>query len=162
MFKRPVRNKNELLYFICIAGLAAGMAEITWIAIYTSLSQQSSLYIAEQISYTIAGKALNFAALYGIGIHIVLSILLTFIIVLWVIKSHPYLLQSKPRLIAVMCLILSAVWFINFFIILPWLNPVFVNIVPYSVSFISKNLFALTLAFFLCKAGYDSGKYMKT
>ena len=153
MFNMLVRNKLELLYFVCIAGVAAGMAEIVWITTYTSITQQSSLYIAEQISYTITGQGLGFAALYGIGVHIILSILLTFVIVLWVIKVYPSLFKSKSWLIATMCLILSGVWFINFFIILPWLNPAFVNIVPYSMRFISKNLFALTLAFFICKMG---------
>ena len=46
--------------------------------------------------------------------------------------------------------LLALVWAVNFFIILPWLNPAFVTLMPYSVSLASKLLFGVTLGVVLC------------
>ncbi len=41
---------------------------------------------------------------------------------------------------------LAAVWTMNFFIVLPVLNPVFIVLMPYPATFASKMLFALAMA----------------
>jgi len=47
---------------------------------------------------------------------------------------------------------LSGVWAINFFVVLPTLNPVFVTLMPYGITLISKMLFGLAMAGVLVQA----------
>ena len=42
---------------------------------------------------------------------------------------------------------LVAVWAVNFFVVLPVVNPDFVTVVPYAASLISKTLFGVAAAF---------------
>jgi hypothetical protein len=37
------------------------------------------------------------------------------------------------------------VWVLNFFLVLPWLNPAFVALLPYGVTLVSKLLFGLAM-----------------
>jgi hypothetical protein len=53
---------------------------------------------------------------------------------------------TRANAYAVMPVALAAVWAINFLIILPLIDPHFVQIVPYSVSLISKLLFGVAAA----------------
>lgn len=46
-------------------------------------------------------------------------------------------------------LTLATVWAINFFLVLPALNPWFITLMPYLVTSASKMLFALTMAIIL-------------
>lgn len=48
--------------------------------------------------------------------------------------------------LAVSVLTLATVWTMNFFVVLPNLNPVFITLMPYPVTFASKMLFALAMA----------------
>jgi hypothetical protein len=43
-------------------------------------------------------------------------------------------------------LALAAVWAVNFLIVLPYINPEFVRLLPYSVTLLSKLLFGLSAA----------------
>jgi hypothetical protein len=54
--------------------------------------------------------------------------------------------RSAASLYAVSLATLAAVWAMNFFVVLPVVSPMFVNLVPYSVSLISKLLFGLAAA----------------
>jgi len=46
-------------------------------------------------------------------------------------------------------LTLTTVWAVNFFLVLPYLNPRFVDLLPYSVTLVSKLLFGLSAAMVL-------------
>jgi hypothetical protein len=41
---------------------------------------------------------------------------------------------------------LAGVWVVNFLVVLPIVSPAFVHVIPYSVSLMSKMLFALAAA----------------
>jgi hypothetical protein len=43
-------------------------------------------------------------------------------------------------------LALATVWAVNFLVALPYLNPGFVNLLPYSVTLVSKLLFGVSAA----------------
>ena len=50
------------------------------------------------------------------------------------------------RLYAAVTAALGIVWAVNFLIVLPIINPQFTDVVPYTVSFLSKILFGLAAA----------------
>ena len=57
----------------------------------------------------------------------------------------PMRLQGT-RLYGALIWTLAAVWLVNFMIVLPLINPAFVDIVPLGVSFTSKLLFGIAAA----------------
>ncbi|MDH3514665.1 MAG: hypothetical protein OEM83_07345, partial [Gammaproteobacteria bacterium] len=81
----------------------------------------------------------------GIVIHMLLAVALgfAFAYVLWKPFVRP---RGMGATLAASLLTLSAVWTVNFFVILPVLNPAFINLMPYPVTFASKTLFALAMA----------------
>jgi hypothetical protein len=53
---------------------------------------------------------------------------------------------GRPGLLTGSCMMLAAVWKVNFFILLPVINPEFVNALPYAVTLVSKLLFGMAMA----------------
>ena len=64
-------------------------------------------------------------------------------------SGHPNSYASAGVIITSAAFLLALVWTLNFFIILPWLNPAFVTLMPYSVSLASKLLFGVTMGIVL-------------
>ncbi|MBI3546627.1 MAG: hypothetical protein HY081_08565, partial [Gammaproteobacteria bacterium] len=129
---------------LLIAGVLGGVAEILWVALYAQLSPVDATEVARQITASVIPAMADaaFAPWLGVAIHLVLSILLAFVFgaLIW----QPLTRQHAPKYTAAAAaLFLIFVWTINFFVVLPRLNPVFVNLMPYSVTFFSKLLFGL-------------------
>ena len=132
---------------IFLAGLAGGLAEVTWIAGYSAVSGVDGWQVARVISAAIspAWAGLAAAPMMGIGIHFLLSFVLAgvFIHALWA----PYLRRHGAAVTLVAGpFSLALVWLLNFFVVLPALHPAFVGLLPYAVTFISKFLFGLALS----------------
>lgn len=131
---------------ILLAGLAGGIAEMLWITAYSSTHALSSAAVARQItaSFWPAAAEWPYAAAMGIIIHLALSIAL-------VAMTAPALSRIAAKcsgagfMIASAAFMLTLVWSVNFFIILPVLNPAFVTLMPYGVSLVSKLLFGVTM-----------------
>ena len=131
---------------ILMAGLAAGMAEMLWVTAFSSTYSLSSATVARQItaSFWPAAAEWSYAPALGIVIHLALSIAL-------VAMTAPVLSRLTQKvsgagfIIACSALMLALVWTVNFFIILPVLNPAFVTLLPYGVSLVSKLLFGVTM-----------------
>jgi hypothetical protein len=130
-----------------IAGLTGGLAEIVWIGLYGALSGASVDLVAGEITRSIVPsyRASSLSAWLGIVIHLVLAaaigVGLAFAIRL--------LLHRHDRLYAecsLVILTLVTVWALNFLVVLPYLNPRFVYLLPYSVTLTSKLLFGLSAA----------------
>ena len=66
-----------------------------------------------------------------------------FAYVLWKPFARP---RGMVVTLAVSVLTLATVWTLNFYVVLPVLNPVFIALMPYPVTFASKMLFALAMA----------------
>lgn len=133
-----------------LAGLCGGLAEVLWIALYTSMTPVSGVEVARQVAVTIFPSAIDLAAapILGVAAHLVLSLALgsIFAWTVWI----PFARQmgfTATMLIAIAALI--CVWAINFLVILPALNPRFVTLMPYAVTLISKGLFAMAMAWTL-------------
>jgi hypothetical protein len=62
----------------------------------------------------------------------------------------PQFAATKSGFAAVVALLMT-VWAINFFVVLPVVNPGFVTVVPLAISFISKTLFGIAAAIMLVR-----------
>jgi len=129
-----------------IAGLTAGLAEIFWIGMYSAVTHTGGLEISRQITAAVipAWADLSIAPVLGVVVHLALSVLLAFLCCTIFIEplarrfGHAGILFSS-------IVVLFGVWLINFFVILPVINPAFVTLLPFLVTFASKLLFGLTM-----------------
>ena len=143
-------TRRPLFRTIFIAGMSGGLAEIIWVVFYSGLSGFSGIEVARQVTVSIfpalAGSTL--APLTGVVIHLTLSTILTFAFVqlVWIPFASR---RGLVAMLAVAVITLSFVWAVNFFIILPVLNASFVTLMPYTVTFFSKVLFALAMSWTL-------------
>jgi hypothetical protein len=135
---------------ILLAGLAGGTAELLWIMAYSSVNSVSSVTVAQQIVASIwpAAAQWPFAPVFGVFIHLVLSIIL-------VALAAPILSRIATQnagagfIVTSAAILLALVWTVNFFIILPVVNPAFITLLPYSVSLASKLLFGVAMGMVL-------------
>lgn len=137
---------------VILAGLAGGMIEVAWIWLYGSFTSVSPANVARQITYTLLPNAFtgNSAVLLGVGIHLVLSIALAvgFVALLYGPIARRY---GAVGIFASGLATLSAVWAINFLVLLPVLNPGFPALMPYAVTLVSKLLFGAAMSWVLVR-----------
>lgn len=146
---------------IILAGLLGGLAEIAWVSVYSYLTPVSAVEISRQVLAAIIPSMANlyYAPLLGVFIHLLLSVLLAIIFATTVLR--PVIRRYGSIGITLACLItLAVVWKVNFFVILPLINPAFILLMPYSISLISKLLFGATMAWsLLVMSPVHSGKH---
>ncbi len=140
-------KSGKMLSVGALAGLTGGLAEILWIALYSNLSGSEAAIVARGVTQSLFPQitSLSSSLLLGIAIHMVLAIILGIAILIFV---RSFLPKTAPALLEPLMVIglLVLVWTINFFVILPLINPSFVTLVPYSISLISKLLFGMSSA----------------
>ena len=141
------------------AGLAGGLAEICWVAIYACLSGGEAAAVARGITETLFPQLGTSAAAVplGIAIHMGLAVVLGVAIAVLVRSLLPHLVSTWFESLIVVWLLLC-VWATNFFLLLPVLNPAFTTLVPYTASLVSKVLFGATAAMALTFLEASSGK----
>lgn len=128
------------------AALAGGFAEVVWVALYSAFTSISAIDVAHEVAFT-AAPDLSWttnAALVGLGIHLLLSLALglAFAYFVWpMVRTHGAAATFSAAIVT-----LALVWAMNFLVVLPELNPGFVTMMPYTVTLISKMLFALAMA----------------
>ncbi|MEJ1991611.1 MAG: hypothetical protein P8X50_07800 [Maritimibacter sp.] len=143
---RPTRLTRGLTIGT-IAGLAGGAAEIGWIALYQGLTGHDAALVAKGVTVSVLpglGEASSAVAL-GIVIHMVLALMIGLAFAIAIPRVLPRVAGTlaEPLLVVVG---LVAIWAMNFFVLLPVINPDFVTIVPYGASLTSKVLFGLAAA----------------
>jgi hypothetical protein len=145
-------NSNEkrcapvTLATLLLAGLAGGIAEAVWVAIYSTFAPLGSSEVLRQIVATAspALAASSAAPALGMLMHLSLAIVLAICygrLVWGPIQHRSGLFTSMLAGVAALAL----VWALNFFVLLPVLNPAFVLLLPYSASLISKLLFGAAM-----------------
>ena len=132
------------------AGLAGGTAEVLWVAAYATATGADALPIAREVAASVIPGlgALAAAPLVGFGIHFALSaaLAIAFVSALWRACGG----RPAPAVIAVAAVsVLALVWSGNFLLLLPSLNPAFLEQMPRAATFASKLLFGLTMAWML-------------
>ena len=128
-----------------IAGLAGGLAEVAWISTYGAISGVSVDLVAREITRSIVPYASYSSVWAGIFIHLILAVGLG----VGVALAIRLLLLGYGRLhteFGLVILTLATVWAVNFLLVLPYLNPNFVDLLPYTVTLASKLLFGLAAA----------------
>lgn len=128
------------------AGLFGGLAEVGWIALHQALAGGDSGRVARGVFETVApGLGHNaLAAPMGVAVHMALSMALGLVLAV-ALRRFMDTASPTPKAMAVFAALI-AIWAVNFFVVLPVLNPDFVTIVPYGVSLISKALFGVAAA----------------
>jgi hypothetical protein len=131
---------------ILVAGLAGGLAEILWVSAYAALSPTDGADIAREVTVSVFGIAASgaWAPMLGVVIHMLLAVVVAaaFVAVLW----RPIFTRFGNRgVIAASLVTLAGIWLMNFFVVLPAINPVFVALMPLSVTFASKLLFGFAM-----------------
>jgi hypothetical protein len=130
-----------------VAGAAGGIAELIWILVCASATGTDTATLARGVTTATGVNLLlrGSPAAFGIAIHMILAVTLGISLsFLWTSISQRWPKQVNPN--AVMPIALAGVWAINFLIILPLIDPGFVQIVPYPVSLVSKLLFGVAVA----------------
>lgn len=151
ILKKLSAKSLPLALIIILAGLVGGLAEILWVMSYSMFSATSGVEVARQVTASVfpAAASLPHAPLLGVGIHLVLSLLLAagFVFAVWV----PLLCHHNPATIWLSTIAaLTGVWLINFLVVLPVINPTFVELMPYAVTLVSKIMFGLAMGWVLC------------
>ncbi len=142
----PNLNHLETVRFGVIAGAAGGLAEIAWVTLYAGVTGGNAAALARSVT-TATGLASLFpsvSAALGVALHMTLAVGLGIALAFaWRGFSHRRQTVSPfPLVLAA----LAGVWGINFFVVLPIVSPAFVDLMPYSISLVSKMLFALAAA----------------
>ena len=146
----PARNSRPLLETVhhgVIAGVAGGLAEIAWVALYAEATGGNASALAQGVTTASGVSALLPASPVGLGIavHMALAVMLGVALAFaWRAFSasrggpanpHPFMLAA-----------LAGVWAVNFIVVLPIVSPAFVTWCPIAVSLTSKLLFGLAAA----------------
>jgi membrane-associated HD superfamily phosphohydrolase len=130
-----------------LAGLAGGLAEVIWIVLFSNLTLNDVTLVATGITQSVGlwQVATSARVPLGIAIHMSLAVILGISISIFLSKLEHCSLSKQVESLIVIC-VLAIIWGINFFFILPAINPAFVNIVPLPVSFLSKIIFGFAAA----------------
>lgn len=135
-----------------VAGLAGGLAEVVFMAVYSQAVGMSGPTILSLITATFLPAAFAFGqlgAFDGLMIHFMLSIIIgvSFGALQYFLHNNRASV-SYPLVAAVGAAMLIGIWAFNFFVLLPRINPAFVAYVPLGPSFVSKLSFGLCLGVF--------------
>lgn len=137
-----------------LAGAAGGIAEIAWIFLYAALTGAAATDVARGVS---AAVGLPIAApAVGVATHMVLAVALGILLAFgWRVLCA--WLTDRPGIVGQHTILLgtlAVVWAVNFLIILPWLSPDFVHLLPYQASLVSKLFFGLAVSLTFQFVGY--------
>jgi len=136
-----------------LAGLAGGIAEVLWIMAWTTVTPLQATTVAREITRTVfPGMAeATMATETGLVIHLAISLVLGLVFV-WTLGKYLAHHYGGTGVLAGSIILLTLIWAVNFLLVLPALNPVFVTLMPTGVTLVSKILFGLTMGLVLVAA----------
>lgn len=140
--------------WLLLAGFAGGLAEVAWIGAFTAMTPLAAGDVLREIVATVAPAlaGTSIAPLLGLAVHMGLSLLLglAFGYAVWSPAVRAFGSRvTYPLAVA----LLIGIWTVNFFVLLPVLNPVFVGLMPLAVTLTSKVLFGVAMAATLQQGG---------
>jgi len=140
-------HRGRLLTVGTLAGLAGGTIEVAWIALYQHLTGHEAAVVARGVTQSVLPGLASApsAVLLGLAIHMALAVTLGVAIAIAVPRVLPRIAGTPLEPVAVVAALIG-VWAVNFFVVLPVINPAFVTLVPYGASLISKVLFGFAAA----------------
>lgn len=130
---------------IVLAGLSGALAEVAWTASYCALTPLRGADVLREIAASMFPSiaSSDVAPAVGLTLHFALGIAVSygFCVLVW-----PYVRRKgSSATFAAALLALLLIWAGNFFLLLPAVNPRFVELLPYGVTLISKALFAVAM-----------------
>jgi len=129
------------------AGFAGALAEVVWIGLFCAATPLGGSEVLRQITASIvpAAAGTGYAPALGLAIHFVLgvSVATAFALLVWRPWARS---RGVAATFATALLALGLIWTVNFFVVLPAINPLFVGLMPYGVTLLSKLLFAVAMA----------------
>ena len=130
---------------IVLAGIAGGTVEIIWGMLYCFGSTLQASLVSEEVARSfLPGMAGLAAVIAGVAIHYVLALLIAGIAGIAYLRIFAGDID-EPATFATSITALVFVWALNFFVILPVVNPVFVTLMPFTVTLISKVGFGIAM-----------------
>ena len=141
-----------------LAGIGGGAAEIVWIIAVGALTNVSAVEVSRgvAVSLDIEAASSTLAVAIGVTIHMALAIALGIVVAAGCRALMGRSFRTARAYVVVPTALIGVLAF-NFFVLLPLINPAFVELVPYSVSFPSKLMFGLAAAEILRRdAGNDA------
>ncbi len=138
---------NRMLRLGVAAGLAGGLAEVAWVAVYGAISGTPVAAVARGVATALVPGLANvpFIAAIGIALHMVLAVALGIAVVAAFQAPLLRRVGAWPKSMLVV-LALGAVWSFNFLVVLPVLDPGFLTLLPMVVTLASKLLFGVSAA----------------
>jgi hypothetical protein len=135
---RPYHPLREILVRGVLIGLTGGLAEVAFLGIYLSLNGSEPTAVAEAFARAVHLGAM---ASTGIAVHMLLSLLLGIALMsVWLTVRGPR--PGAASVYVFMTAALIVVWSFSFLVLLPTLAPAMPALLPYSVTFASKLVFA--------------------
>jgi hypothetical protein len=133
-----------------VAGAAGGVAEMLWVAAYSSVTPIAGMDVAQEVTVSLVPDAVHlaFAPIWGVGIHMLLSAALGLAL------AKLLFARIVPRygigmLVPATLAALAGIWAVNFFLVLPVLNASFVTLMPLAATLTSKLLFGAAMGWTL-------------
>lgn len=148
-------QRDELMVVGALGGLAGGLTEIGWIWAYGTATGTPTIPVARGIveSTIPAVAASSWAPALGILIHLALAVVLGIGLAI-AVRQFTHARADRFSVFGIAIVVLAAVWSVNFLLILPYLNPDFVHLLPYGVTLLSKLLFGVSAAAMLRAKGF--------
>jgi hypothetical protein len=138
---------KKIFLVAMLAGLAGGLAEMAWVAFYSTATSTSTAEVARQVTATVISSAAAepWAPLAGVGIHLALSLALglAFALALWSLFANR---PTAGNIWLFALLTVTAVWAANFLVILPALDSGLARLMPLGATLLSKTLFGVAMA----------------
>jgi hypothetical protein len=137
---------------VAVAGAAGGAAEVLWIGLVAAVLGIDGSRIAQAVTTTVLPSfETSWAAWLGLGIHFLLSLALAAVFAPVVARR-----LRGAVLVAAAVGALGLVWALNFFVLLPALNPAFTTLLPLQVTLASKLLFGAVMGLVLAHTRADA------
>ncbi len=139
------KDLKTLLSIGVLVGLAGGLAEIVWVGAFAAATPLHAASVARGVTETVfpALGAAPFAVILGIALHMIIAVPLGMALAIamrWVDRN----VGGAAPVVGLAAGVLMIIWTMNFFVVLPVVNPEFITLLPYAVSAASKALFALS------------------
>lgn len=130
-----------------VAGIAGGLAEIAWIALYGVVTGAQTERVSRGITSSVIPTlaASSWSSWLGIAIHLGLAIALGLSLA-FILRPLGRRDSTRHFGSGLVMFALAAVWAVNFLVVLPYINPGFIHLLPYGVTLASKLLFGLSAA----------------
>ena len=145
-----MQKKFNVTKTIVLAGIAGGTVEIIWVLLYSFGSPLQASSVAEEVTRSFLPQMAGVTAvLAGVLIHYFLAMLIAGVAAIAYLRVFAGDIDETTML-ATSIAALVAIWTVNFFFVLPVVNPNFVTLMPLGITLVSKILFGLAMgwAFF--------------